>query len=62
MTSGGVEVERERWIDLGYFNYEIIHKKWQYYLFQMIKSYFASVEINQLLDKLWKKYPIRTGG
>src|SRR6056297_1492377 len=57
MTSGGVCVERERWYDLGYFKYEIIHKKWQYHLFTWLKGYFASSEINRLVNTLWKKYP-----
>lgn len=57
MTSGGVDTEIEDWIDLGYFNYQIIHKKWQYHLFKMIKSYFRSEEINKLINALWKKYP-----
>jgi hypothetical protein len=57
MTSGGVETELESWFDLGYFKYEIIHKKWQYYLFRMVKSYFGGDEIDNLVDELWKKYP-----
>jgi len=57
MTSGGVHIESGRWIDLGYFNYEFIHKKWQYHLFGMVKSFFDSAEINQLVNVLWKKYP-----
>ncbi len=57
MTSGGVHTGLGQWFDLGYFKYEFIHKKWQYHLFRMIKSYFVSDEINQLVDKLWKMYP-----
>jgi len=57
MTSGGVQTESGRWYDLGYFNYEIIHKKWQYHLFRMFKLYFKSEEINRLVNELWKKYP-----
>ncbi|PXF58408.1 MAG: hypothetical protein C4B58_06795 [Deltaproteobacteria bacterium] len=57
MTSGGVDTEKENWLDLGYFKYEIIHKKWQYHLFRMIKSYFRTNEITRLVDKLWRKYP-----
>jgi hypothetical protein len=57
MTSGGVDIENESWVDLGYFNYNIIHKKWQYYLFNMLRSYFGTEEVNKLIDELWKKYP-----
>lgn len=57
MTSGGINVERESWYDLGYFKYETIHKKWQYHLFNWLKTYFDSSKMNQLLNVLWKKYP-----
>ncbi len=57
MTSGGVNTEEEDWIDLGYFKYEIIHKKWQYHVFKMIKSYFGTEEIKKVINELWKKYP-----
>lgn len=56
MTAGGIHSGVGKWIDLGYFNYEIIHKKWQYHLFRMGKSYFSNDEINRLLAELWKKY------
>ncbi len=57
MTAGGIHSGLGKWFDLGYFNYEIIHKKWQYHLFRMVKSYFGNDEINRLVDELWKKYP-----
>lgn len=57
MTSGGIDEHQKRWFELGYFNYTIIHKKWQYYLFKMVKLYFGSYEIKSLLNELWKKYP-----
>lgn len=56
MTAGGIHTGLGKWFDLGYFNYEIIHKKWQYHLFRMVKSYFDNDEINQLVDELWKRY------
>ena len=57
MTSGGIQEDLGRWFDLGYFNYEIIHKKWQYHLLRMVRSYFGSEEINKVVNDLWKKYP-----
>ena len=57
MTSGGIDTGTERWVDLGYFNYEIIHKKWQYHLFGALKEFFSCSKINQLISELWKKYP-----
>jgi hypothetical protein len=57
MTSGGIKEDIESWFDLRYFKYEIIHKKWQYHLFRMVKDWFQDPEINKLIDELWKKYP-----
>lgn len=57
MTSGGIKEEIKGWFDLRYFKYEIIHKKWQYHLFSMLRTHFNTVHINKLIDELWRKYP-----
>jgi len=57
MTSGGVQEDLDEWSELGYFKYEIIHKKWQYHLLNMVKTFFETKEIDSLVDELWKKYP-----
>jgi len=57
MTSGGINEDQCSWFDLRYFKYEIIHKKWQYHLFSMIKSWFNTDAVNNLVDQLWRKYP-----
>jgi len=57
MTSGGINEDQCSWFDLRYFKYEIIHKKWQYHLFSMIKSWFNTEAVNNLVDQLWRKYP-----
>ena len=57
MTDGGVNEEKEIWVDLGYFRYEMIHNKWQYHLFNMLKRVIDTVEIKQLVNELYKKYP-----
>jgi hypothetical protein len=57
MTSGGINEDMGCWFELRYFRYEIIHKKWQYHLLSMIKSWFNTMEIKELVDQLWKKYP-----
>jgi hypothetical protein len=57
MTNGGIDTESGKWVDLGYFPYEVIHKKWQYHLFGMIKSFWGTVEIEELVDELWDMYP-----
>jgi hypothetical protein len=57
MTSGGVNEETGSWVELGYLPYEIIHKKWQYHLFKMLKEMVRTGEMKSLIDALWKKYP-----
>jgi len=57
MTSGGINEDQGSWFDLRYFKYEIIHKKWQYHLFSMIKSWFNTDAVNKLVEQLWRKYP-----
>lgn len=58
MTNGGINEESEKWEDVGYyFPYEMIHKKWQHYLFEMLKEQIDNEDIEKLIDDLWKKYP-----
>ena len=57
MTSGGINEERGKWVELGYFPYEIIHKKWQYHLFRMLKEMVPTDDMKLLIDALYKKYP-----
>lgn len=60
MTSGGVAVNKqgeEYWVSLKYLPYEMLHKKWQYYLFEMIKEQLPGKEIRGQIDRLYRKYP-----
>jgi hypothetical protein len=57
MSSGGINEETGKWVELGYFPYEIIHRKWQYHLFKMLKEMVPTTEMKCLIDALWKKYP-----
>jgi len=57
MTSGGIDEETGKWVELGYFPYEIIHKKWQYHLFRMVKEVAETEAMKLLIDDLYKKYP-----
>lgn len=59
MTAGGVAQGRRGayWVSLKYFPYEILHKKWQYYLFEMLKEKVAGREMKALIDRLYGKYP-----
>lgn len=56
MTDGGIKEDEGSWINLDYFPYEILHKKWQYYLLKMLKEEFGD-SVKEVVDTLWKKYP-----
>ena len=57
MTNGGINESTEKWVDLNYFPYEIVHKKWEYHLFEMLKRQVGTPEIRKVIDRLWKEYP-----
>ena len=60
MTSGGV-VPNGRgghyWVMLKYLPYEILHKKWQYHLFRMLKEQVPTPEMQAQIEELYRKYP-----
>jgi hypothetical protein len=56
MTSGGV-TPQNRWREVSYFPYEVLHKKWQYHLFTMLKARVGTQEMTQQIDALWQQYP-----
>jgi len=56
VTDGGVDTETAKWVNLGYFPYDILHKKWQYHLLTMLKDRFGKV-IRTIVNQLWKRYP-----
>jgi hypothetical protein len=55
MTSGGVTSE-QRWQEVDYFPFEVLHKKWQYYLLTMVKERVGTQEIRHTIDALWWRY------
>jgi lipoprotein-anchoring transpeptidase ErfK/SrfK len=59
MTAGGVAQGRQGayWVALKYFPYEILHKKWQYYLFEMLKEKIPTRQMKALIERLYGKYP-----
>jgi hypothetical protein len=57
MSSGGVDEEGGSWKDLKVISYDMLHKKWQYYLLKLMREWDNSNEMNRLIDDLYKKYP-----
>lgn len=50
MTTGGLD-DKGKWHDIKYIPFTLVHKKWQYYLFEMMKEEFGE-EIKPLIDRL----------
>ena len=55
MTSGGV-TPQQQWREVDYFPFKVLHKKWQYYLFTMLKQRVGTRAIKAKIDALWRKY------
>ena len=56
MTSGGMTPQK-RWREVDYFPFTVLHKKWQYHLFTMLKQRVGTRAIKAKIDALWRKYP-----
>jgi len=56
-TSGGLDECSHKWIHLNYLPYHVLHKKWQWYLLEMLREELDTEEIDKLVDKCYKKYP-----
>ena len=60
MTSGGLATSRQGghyWVKLKYIAYQLLHKKWQYHLFEMLKEQVPTEELHAKIDELYRKYP-----
>lgn len=55
-TSGGIDA-RQKWIHLSYLLYEMLHKKWQWYLLLMLREQIDTEAIEELVDSCYKSYP-----
>ena len=55
MTAGGLD-NNDNWHDIDFIPFDYLHKKWQYFLFEMMKEEFGK-KIYSLIDKLYNKYP-----
>ncbi len=55
MTSGGV-TPQHKWREVDSFPFTVLHKKWQYPLFTMLKQRVGTRAIKAKIDVLWRKY------
>jgi hypothetical protein len=56
-TSGGYDGQGERWEHLHYLPYELLRRKWQWYLLSMVRRMLRTDAVNQLVDTCFRKYP-----
>ncbi len=56
-TSGGFDKETEKWEHLDYLPYPVLHKKWQWYLLEMLKEKIFTEEVRRIVDSCYKRYP-----
>lgn len=56
-TSGGIDAKEGKWVHLGYLPYHLLHKKWQWYLLEMLKRELKTEAVKQLVDDCYKRYP-----
>jgi hypothetical protein len=57
LTDGGINEKEGKWVDLGYFPYTIIQRKWQYHLLHFVQASAGTPEMDRLVEELWQKYP-----
>jgi Putative transposase len=55
MTSSGV-TPQQQWREVDYFPFTVLHKKWQYHLFTMLKQRVGTHALKAKIDALWRKY------
>ena len=56
MTSGGM-TPQQQWREVDSFPFPVLHKKWQYHLFTMLKQRVGTRALKAKIDVLWRKYP-----
>ncbi|HEY5863961.1 MAG TPA: transposase [Candidatus Tectomicrobia bacterium] len=56
-TSGGFDEQGQRWEHLQYLPYELLRRKWQWYLLRMVRKTLKSDTVNRLVDACFTKYP-----
>lgn len=56
VTGGGLNPEGG-WTAVSYIPFEIIHRKWQYYLLKLLREEVADPAADRAVDRAWKQYP-----
>lgn len=56
MTAGGLDPQ-EQWKSISYIPYEMMHKKWQYHLLNMLRDNIIDPAVEKDIDRAWREYP-----
>lgn len=56
LTAGGLD-PKGRWKPVSFIPYEIMHRKWQYHLLQLLRQYVSDPAVQPDIDRAWKNYP-----
>jgi hypothetical protein len=56
-TSGGFDAQGQSWEHVHYLPYELLRRKWQWYLLRMVRQTLKTEVVNQLVDTCFKRYP-----
>jgi hypothetical protein len=56
-TSGGLNKATGKWEHIKYMPYPLFHKKWQWYLLEMLRREVDTERMEKMVDYCYKKYP-----
>jgi len=56
LTAGGLN-PRGQWKSVGFIPYDIMHKKWQYHLLNLLRQHVADPSVAHDIDRAWRSYP-----
>lgn len=56
VTAGGLTAEGN-WKHVTFIPYEVMHKKWQYHLLDLLRQQVDDPRVQQDIDRGWKNYP-----
>ncbi|MBM4039270.1 MAG: transposase [Planctomycetes bacterium] len=56
LTGGGLNPEGG-WTPVSYIPFELVHRKWQYYLLTLLREEVADRAVERAIDQAWRGYP-----
>jgi hypothetical protein len=56
MTAGGID-KNDQWKPVSYIPYDMMHRKWQYHLLNMLRQNVSDQNIEKDIERAWTDYP-----